>query len=76
MDADPHVEPVMLYHLAHLGDDFYHADAELDHIVSFFGRTLSVSLVHETHHHIAVANGVQLEEVQSVALHVELCEEL
>lgn len=75
MDADSHVESIVLYHLAHFGDNLYHANTKLDHVVSLFSRTLPVSLVHESHHHVAVADGVQFEEVQSIALHVELSEE-
>ena len=75
MYSDPHVQLVELDHAADLRDGLDHADAELHDVVGFFCWSLAVALVEEAHDDVAVSDSVELEEVQSVALFVEVCEE-
>lgn len=75
MYSDPHVQLVELDHAADLRDGLDHADAELHHIIGLFSRPLPVALVEEAHHDVTVSDGVELEEVEPVALFVEVGEE-
>lgn len=75
VDPDAHVQLVELDRLADLRDDAQHRDSKLHDIVRFFSRTLPVLLVQETHHYVAVPDRVKLEQVQFVALLVELREQ-
>ena len=74
MNAYSHVE-VDFEIFSHFLDNFDHFDTELDHIVSLLAGVLAVVLVSEAHDHIAISDGIDLEEVQFLALDVEIDEE-
>jgi hypothetical protein len=75
MYSDPHVQLVEFDHAADLRNSLDHTDAELHDVVSFFRRSLAVTFVEEAHDDVAVSDGVELEEIQSVTLFVEVGEE-
>lgn len=61
MDADSHVQAVVVDLLPDFRYNIQHLEPQLHHIVGLFGRQLPVFLVGQTHRHVAVADRVELE---------------
>lgn len=76
MNPYPHVEPIKIDLFADLVDDPDHGHGQLDDIVGFFGDCLPVVLVGHPHNHVAISDGVKFVQPQSVALDVEVGEQL
>ena len=71
MNADAHVEAIEVNFLAHLRDDLDHAEAQLGDVGALLFWLDAVIAVQEAHHHVAVADRIDLVELQLIALFVE-----
>lgn len=73
VDSYPHVQFVKVYEFSHSPDDFYHTESHFHHVHRLF-HGISLVRVRETHHHVAIADGVNLINFELQATFVEFRE--